>query len=133
MAPSECALLMSVASRRRGHGLVVAVVVGLAFAMPIMAFAITAKYDGAFAGVQRFVIIPLFLFGGAFYPLTQLPTVVQWIAKFFPLWHGVVVARDFSFGTVNWTGVAGHMAYITVWIAAGIFVATRNLRRKLYP
>ena len=137
LAASAVALALSLFGETRSWGLIpgvlVAVVVGLSFAMPIMAFAITAKYDGAFAGVQRFVIIPLFLFGGAFYPLTQLPTMVQWIAKFFPLWHGVVVARDFAIGTVDWPGVAGHMSYIALWIAAGIWVATRNLRGKLYP
>lgn len=114
-------------------GILVAVIVGLSFAMPIMAFSIGVKLDGAFAGVQRFVIIPLFLFGGAFYPLTQLPMAVQWIAKFFPLWHGVVMARDFSLGEVDWTGIAGHTAYIGLWIAAGMYVSIRRLRGKLYP
>jgi lipooligosaccharide transport system permease protein len=114
-------------------GVLVAILVGLSFAMPIMAFSIGVKLDGAFAGVQRFVIIPLFLFGGAFYPLTQLPTVVQWIARVFPLWHGVVIARDFSIGDITWTGVAAHTAYIVAWIALGVVVAIRRLRGKLYP
>ncbi len=114
-------------------GVLVAVLVGLSFAMPIMAFSIGVKLDGAFAGVQRFVIIPLFLFGGAFYPLTQLPTVVQWIARVFPLWHGVVIARDFAIGDITWTGIAAHTAYIVAWIALGVVVAIHRLRGKLYP
>jgi lipooligosaccharide transport system permease protein len=112
---------------------VMAVLVGLAFAMPITAFSINTAYDGSFAGIQRFVVIPLFLFGGAFYPLSQLPTVVQWLAKAAPLWHGVVVARAFTTGTVEWLAVAGHTAYICLWAAIGTAVATRRLRRKLYP
>ncbi len=136
IAASSVALALACFGETRSWGLIpgvlVAIIVGLSFAMPIMAFAINGSY-GAFAGVQRFVIIPLFLFGGAFYPLTQLPTVVQWIAKFFPLWHGVVIARDFSLGDVDWAGVAGRTAYIALWIAAGIWVAIRRLRRKLYP
>jgi len=137
IAAAAVALALSCFSETRSWGLLpgvlVAVIVGLSFAMPIMAFSIGVKVDGAFAGVQRFVIIPLFLFGGAFYPLTQLPTVVQWIARAFPLWHGVVMARDFSFGNVDWTGVLGHTAYITAWIIVGVWVATRRLRGKLYP
>lgn len=137
IAASAVALALACFGETRSWGLIpgvlVAILVGLSFAMPIMAFAITAKYDGAFAGVQRFLIIPLFLFGGAFYPLSQLPTVVQWIAKVFPLWHGVVIARDFSFGDVDWVGVVGHTAYIAVWVVVGIWIAIRRLRGKLYP
>lgn len=137
IAAAAVALALACFGETRSWGLIpgvlVAIFVGLSFAMPIMAFSIGVKLDGAFAGVQRFVIIPLFLFGGAFYPLTQLPTLVQWIAKFFPLWHGVVIARDFSLGEVDWPGVAGHIAYISVWIAAGIWAATHRLRGKLYP
>ena len=60
---------------------VVAMAVGVAFAMPIMAYSVGAEMDGGFPAIQRFVIIPLFLFGGAFYPLSQLPEVVQWFAE----------------------------------------------------
>ena len=136
LAASAVAMALACFGQTRSWGLIpgvlVAILVGLSFAMPIMAFSIGVKLDGAFAGVQRFVIIPLFLFGGAFYPLTQLPPPIQLVAKFFPLWHGVVVARDFSLGTVAWSGVAGHLAYICVWIVAGTLVATRRLRTRLY-
>ena len=111
----------------------VAMLVGAAFAMPIMAFSVTAEMDGSFAAIQRFVIIPLFLFGGAFYPLTQLPTVVQWLAKVAPLWHGVVVARGFTTDSVDWVGVAGHLAYVALWAVVGTVVAIRRLHRMLYP
>jgi lipooligosaccharide transport system permease protein len=137
VAASTVAIALACFNDTRSWGLIpgvlVAVVVGLAFAMPVMAFSIGAHYDGAFAGVQRFVIIPLFLFGGAFYPLSQLPAAVQWIARVFPLWHGVVVARDFSVGDVDWSGVAGHLGYISLWIVAGVWIAIIRLRKRLYP
>jgi len=121
----------------RSWGLVptigVAMLVGIAFAMPIMAVAVKQTLDGGFAAMQRFVIIPLFLFGGAFYPLSQLPTVVQWLAKAAPLWHGVVVARGFTSGDVDALGTVGHLAYVAAWGVAGGVVATRRLRRRLYP
>lgn len=116
----------------------VAMAVGVSFAMPIMAFSVTAEMDGSFAAIQRFVVIPLFLFGGAFYPLSQLPEAVRWLAKVAPLWHGVVVARDFTSSSsagnsIDWAGAAGHLAYIATWAVAGIVVATRRLRKQLYP
>jgi lipooligosaccharide transport system permease protein len=112
---------------------VVAMLIGVAFAMPIMAVAVKQQLDGGFAAIQRFVIIPLFLFGGAFYPLSQLPAVVQWLAKVAPLWHGVVVARAFTSGHVDALATLGHLAYVAAWGAAGSALATRRLRQRLYP
>jgi hypothetical protein len=43
--------------------------------MPLMAFATTRKIDNGFAAMQRFVIVPLFLFGGAFYPISPTARV----------------------------------------------------------
>ena len=121
----------------RGWGLLpavlVAMIVGVSFAMPIMAYSVGAEMDGGFPAIQRFVIIPLFLFGGAFYPLAQLPEVVQWFARSFPLWHGVVVARGFTTGSVDWVGVAGHLAYMVLWAVVGTAVSVTRLSRRLYP
>lgn len=137
IAGAAVAVALALFPSTRAWGLIpavaVAALVGVAFATPIMAMSVNSEYDGAFAGIQRFYIIPLFLFGGAFYPLSQLPTVVQWLAKVPPLWHGVVVARGFTTGRVQWWATLGHLAYVSVWILAGAVVATRRLRRKLYP
>jgi lipooligosaccharide transport system permease protein len=130
------AVVLALFPDTRSWGLIAAVgvctLVGVAFAMPLMAIAVTAQLDGTFAALQRFVIIPLFLFGGAFYPLTQLPTVVQWVAKAAPLWHGVVLARGSTVGGLRPMTAIGHLAYVLAWAAAGTIVATRRLRRVLY-
>jgi len=142
LSGAAVAIALTLFPSTRTWGLVptvlVAALVGVAFAAPIMAFSVNSEYDGAFAGIQRFVIIPLFLFGGAFYPLSQLPDIVQWLARIAPLWHGVVVSRQFTTadqaqGDIEWLAVALHCAYISLWAIAGIVVATRRLRRKLYP
>ena len=48
---------------------------GLAFATPIEAWAVTRTKDTSLAVVYRFGVIPLFLFSGTFFPVTQLPGV----------------------------------------------------------
>jgi lipooligosaccharide transport system permease protein len=111
----------------------VSMTIGVAFAMPIMAYSIVAKEDSRFAAVNRFFVIPLFLFGGAFYPISKLPIAVQWFARFAPLWHGVVVARSFTSGHAELAGTVGHISYVAAWIVAGCVVAVHNLRKKLYP
>ena len=137
IATGSVAIVLTCFERTRSWGLapsvLVAMLVGVAFAMPIMALSVGAERDGMFPAIQRFVIIPLFLFGGAFYPLSQLPTAVQWIAKTLPLWHGVVVARGFTTGDVDWPGVAGHLGYVSVWVVIGLVLSSRRLAGKLYP
>ncbi len=137
VAGGAVAVALALFASTRSWGLIptvgVAMLIGVAFAMPIMAVAVKQTLDGGFAAMQRFVIIPLFLFGGAFYPLSQLPAVVQWVAKVAPLWHGVVVARGFTSGRVDAVATVGHLAYVAAWGVAGGVVATRRLRRRLYP
>ena len=45
--------------------------------------------------------MPLFLFGGAFYPISQLPDWMEPIAKVTPLWHGVELCRDAVHGQLG--------------------------------
>ena len=79
-----------------GHpGIPVAVLTGLAFAAPITAFTATRRNDNAFPAITRFIVTPLFIFSGTFFPVSQLPAIVQPIAYLTPLWHGV-----------RWRGIA---------------------------
>jgi lipooligosaccharide transport system permease protein len=131
------ALALALFPETRTWGLVpaaaVAAITGLAFAMPLMAYAVAGNNDGRFAAIQRFLIIPLFLFGGAFYPITQLPQLVQWIVQVFPLWHGVEVARMAYLGDVEWPSAGWHLVYIMVWVVVGAVAAERRLTTELYP
>jgi lipooligosaccharide transport system permease protein len=113
----------------------VAGLLAVSFALPIMTYSIGAKADGSFAAIQRFVVIPLFLFGGAFYPLSQLPDWVGLIAKAFPLWHGVEVAREMTTAvepTMSVGQAAAHLAYVASFAVFGGVLATRRLTRALF-
>ena len=50
---------------------------------------------------MRFVIVPMFLFAGAFYPIDQLPDWLQPVAYVTPLWHGVELCRGAVLGTLG--------------------------------
>ena len=58
---------------------------------------------------------------------------MQWIAKVAPLWHGVVVARGFTTGNVDWLGVAGHLGYVALWIVVGIVRRDASTAREVVP
>jgi lipooligosaccharide transport system permease protein len=77
----------------------VATLAGLSFGLPLMAYAATIKNDrGQFAMVMRFIVMPLFLFSGTFFPLDTLPLAVRWIGWISPIWHGTELGRVFSYG-----------------------------------
>jgi lipooligosaccharide transport system permease protein len=110
----------------------VAVLTGLAFAAPVEAWAITVSRDTSFSLVFRFGMIPLFLFSGTFFPVTQLPVWVRPLAYVTPLWHGVALCRSLSLGTATLAGVLVHVGYLTAVAAVSIVVGNRTYRRRLW-
>jgi lipooligosaccharide transport system permease protein len=79
--------------------ILVATLAGLAFGLPLMAYAATIKEDkGQFAMVMRFIVMPLFLFSGTFFPLDTLPLAVRWVGWISPIWHGTELGRVLSYG-----------------------------------
>src|SRR2546421_5747823 len=75
-----------------------AVLTGLAFAAPIAAWAVILKTEISFAYLFRFGMMPLMLFSGTFFPLSQLPAWLRAVAYATPLWHGVDLCRALSLG-----------------------------------
>jgi lipooligosaccharide transport system permease protein len=108
-----------------------ALLTGLAFAAPITAVAARLENDSGFAGLQRFAIVPLFLFSGTFFPVSQLPPVFEWIAYLTPLWHGVSLARGLALGTLDGTAALIHVGYLALWLGAGVALALRSFRKRL--
>ena len=53
---------------------------GIAFAPAIFAFAATLENDSGFALLFRFGIMPMFLFSGTFFPVSQLPDWLEPVA-----------------------------------------------------
>ena len=109
-----------------------ALLTGLAFAAPVDAWAVTQNKDSGFSVVFRFVMIPLFLFSGTFFPITQLPAWLREIAYFTPLWHGVALCRGISLGTLTLGDALLHVGYLIALAAAGLAVGELTYRRRLH-
>lgn len=107
-----------------------AMLTGLAFAAPIMAFAATRHNDSGFAALFRFVVNPLFLFSGTFFPVSQLPDAIEWIAAATPLYHGVALVRGAILDAMP-AGWPLHLGYLLVFLGVTAVVAERLLRRRL--
>jgi lipooligosaccharide transport system permease protein len=107
-----------------------AVLVGTAFSMPIAAIAASVEDDRTFVTIFRFVIVPMFLFSGTFFPISQLPLGFELVAYLTPIWHGVALCRMLTLGDVTWAAL-GHVAYLLAWTVVGFELARRAYRRRL--
>jgi lipooligosaccharide transport system permease protein len=115
-----------------------AVVTGLAFQTAVTAFTVTREDETSLSTLFRFGIIPLFLFSGTFFPISQLPDVLQWVAYATPLFHGVELVRKIALPDVDASAVTAlsvwvHVAYLLVMTGLGLFLASRHLNRRLRP
>jgi lipooligosaccharide transport system permease protein len=108
-----------------------ALLTGLAFAAPMTALAATVENESVFAAVQRFLLIPMFLFSGTFFPVSQLPQFFRGVAYLTPLWHGVSLSRGLALGTLDLAAGLLHTGYLLLWVGAGLLLAARAFRRRL--
>ena len=108
----------------------VTLLVGLSYTGPIAAWAAKTESDASFVAIFRFVILPMFLFSGTFFPISSLPAPLEVIAWFTPLWHGVTLCRDLTLGTASATDLL-HLAYLLAFVAAGMFAARWSYKRRL--
>jgi lipooligosaccharide transport system permease protein len=109
----------------------VAVLCGMAFAAPVFAFSAKTESDSGFNVLFRFIIMPLFLFSGTFFPISQLPGFLQPVAWGTPLWHAVDASRDLALGQAAALEVAAHTAYLLMWVAGGVLMARWAFRSRL--
>ena len=105
---------------------------GFAFA-PVAAYSATIEEDrGQFAILQRTIILPLTLFSGTVFPLTQLPIFLQWIGWLSPLWHASELGRQFVYGPTEpiWLTII-HVLYLAGLGILGWQLCVRNITRRL--
>ena len=112
------------------------VLTGVAFTTVITAWTLNQEDDRSLSSLFRFGIIPLFLFSGTFFPITQLPDWLQPVAYVTPLFHGVELARkvalpDVSKGVVTDMSPWIHLIYLLVMAGLGVYWAIRSLDRRL--
>ncbi|MGC5222344.1 ABC transporter permease [Micromonospora sp. DT81.3] len=111
----------------------VALLAGLAFGTPLMAYAGSIEDDrGQFALVQRFLFMPMFLFSGTFYPLATLPLWLQWIGWVSPLWHASELGRYLTYGPpIAPAMLFVHVAYLVGLSTVGYILARGVFERRL--
>jgi len=110
-----------------------AVMAGAAFGAMMQALAgMLENEDIFFTVLQRFVIMPLFLFSGTFYPLTNMPIYLQWIGWISPLWHATELGRWLSYGhEISSLMLYTHFIFLNSLLIIGIIASRRIFTRRL--
>ncbi len=109
-----------------------AVLCGLAFAAPMAALAGGVNNPYVLTAVFRSAILPIFLFSGTFFPISQLPNWLEPIAWATPLWHGVTLCRDLGTGHIEAVPTIGHIVYLGAFIGVGSVLAVRYVSRSVH-
>jgi lipooligosaccharide transport system permease protein len=112
---------------------VAAIFAGISFAAVMLAVTSFVKQDdGFYAIVGRFVIAPMFMFSGTFYPLESLPIYLQWIGWISPVWHATNLGRNLSYGLeVEPRLLAVHVMFMGALLVASMIVATKKFNARL--
>jgi lipooligosaccharide transport system permease protein len=103
----------------------VAVLCGTAFAGVLSGLtAWTVEDSEVITLVTRVLTLPMILFSGAFFPFGLLPDWTHPLAWALPLWHGMELARGTG-------GMLPHLAYLLVFLAAGVTLTVNRFRWRL--
>ena len=108
-----------------------AMLIGVAFSACLIAFTATQKNDVGFSAIFRFVVNPLFLFSGTFFPLTNLPEPLRAVAWATPLFHGVELIRGAILDQLDPLTAPLHIGYLVVMFAIGAYFAERLLTKRM--
>jgi lipooligosaccharide transport system permease protein len=102
-----------------------------AFCAPLTAYSVGLDSDVSFAVIMRVGVLPLFLFSGTFFPVSQLPGWLRPFAVASPLWHGVELARGATTGTLHLGADVVHVAVLLACLGAGLWWGERRFAQRL--
>ncbi len=109
-----------------------ALLTGMAFGSLISAWTGYTTKDQSYAVILRLGIIPMYLFSGAFYPISQLPAALEFLARLTPVWHGVRLCRGLIIQQdLNPSQALVHLAVLAAYICLGLFLGSRFFRKTL--
>ena len=112
--------------------LIAATLTGLAFATPGAAWAVGVRVQRQVNTAYRMLIMPLYMFSGTFFAISQLPGPVRVIVEALPLAQGVALCRSLALGNAGVTATAAHALYLCVLAVAGFALARIAYRRRLH-
>lgn len=129
------AILSAFGATRRWQAILAvpaAALCGVAMAALVAGFSASRDNEGqGFNVLSRFVLTPMFLFAGTFYPIDRLPEWARWVAYVTPMWHGTDLARSAALGTGSAALDVVHVVYLCALAAAGVLLSRHYFARRV--
>jgi lipooligosaccharide transport system permease protein len=110
-----------------------AMIAGISFACVMLALTVKFIDSQMFLSViGRFVLTPLFMFSGTFFPLESMPLAARWLGWISPLWHATDLGRFLTYGksVPGWLLIT-HVAYLLVLGVVCFTIGSRMLTKKM--
>lgn len=108
-----------------------ALLIGWAFIGPVTGYTTHWLNDTALSALFRYVVVPLFLFSGVFFPISQLPVFLQPLAWLTPLWHGVELSRLTALGIASTFAPLVHVIALVAFGFVGSWWSIGLYRKRL--
>ncbi len=110
-----------------------AIFAGTAFGALMQSLAAKLENENIFfVIVGRFIMMPLFLFSGVFFPLTSMPFFLQWIGWISPLWHATELGRHLTYGhAISSMMIWVHFFVLATMLISGLYLSTRIFTKRL--
>ena len=108
----------------------VAFLLGTAFAaMALVVTAVSRSYD-FFLYYFTLVITPMLLLSGVFFPLEQMPALIQQVSAWLPLSHAILLVRPLMTGqAVSEVGL--HLCVIMLYLVTALPLSIRLIKKRL--
>ncbi len=108
----------------------VGILLGLSCASVVMALTAMLQTDEAYTWLFRFIVTPLFLLSGTFFPIDELPAWGRALARLTPLFHGVELVRQLTIYDLD-PSALWHLGYLVALLGVGLFLGLRNFQKRL--
>jgi len=98
-----------------------------------MALVVTAFAHGYDFFMYYFTLLmtPMMLLSGVFFPISQLPLGIQWLASCLPLYHAVSIVRPVITAGVMPPNLFIHLGVLTIFTVTAFTLATHAIRRRI--
>jgi lipooligosaccharide transport system permease protein len=110
-----------------------AILAGISFGALMQSVAAKLENENIFFVILgRFIMMPLFLFSGTFFPLTSMPFFLQWIGWISPLWHATELGRYLTYGhSISSTMMWIHFLLLATMLVVGLYLSARIFTKRL--
>lgn len=109
-----------------------AILLGLACSAPMLAYTATLETDEAYTWIFRLIVTPMFLLGGTFFPVAELPSWARLLAQATPVYHGVELIRQLTVYDLEISAV-WHAGYLVALLLTGTLIGIPKLEKRLQP